>query len=527
MQHHEPHEPENPRRDAIDERPWVVVKFGGTSVASPRRWRSIAEIVRGHRDAGRRVLMVCSAVGSTSDQLEGLIADASAGRPLEPGLAALAQVHAELGAALGVDAAALIKGELEDLGRLLEGARMIGEAPPRLRARLFSAGELMATRIGAASLIREGIDASWEDARRLLKAAARRGRPSPEAHYLSATCAYDYDPVLRQRLGACAADVVITQGFIASDDEGATVLLGRGGSDTSAAYFAARLGADRLEIWTDVPGMFTTNPRDEPRARLLPTLSYGEAEALANLGARVLHPRCIAPARARGIPIRVRCTDRPALPGTEIVAAEVAGDGCGPRAVSLRSGLALLSMRRDPSWQPVGFLADVTACFKRHGLSIDLLSTSPAEIKATIHRAAAPSLDRLLPALVADLEAVAEVDVVAEVASVSLVGRGIRQALHSLGGALDQLADREIHMVTQGSDDLHLTLVVDAEHGDELARRLHDALLVGEGEGEGDGLGATWAELTGADPAPAAASRRPPGGGASVEASVRARGGLL
>ncbi len=143
----------------------------------------------------------------------------------------------------------------------------------------------------------------WADARTLLKAQERKSA-SAKASLLSATCNFAPDAQLQQRLTALAP-VVITQGFIASDEDGNTVLLGRGGSDTSAAYLAAKLNASRLEIWTDVPGMFSANPRATPTARLLRALHYDEAQEIASNGAKVLHPRCILPARQYDIPLYV------------------------------------------------------------------------------------------------------------------------------------------------------------------------------------------------------------------------------
>ncbi|HEX7374117.1 MAG TPA: hypothetical protein VF277_04035, partial [Steroidobacteraceae bacterium] len=195
------------------------------------------------------------------------------------------------------------------LRRSAEGIHLIGEVSDRLRARVMANGELMATRIGASFLAAEGIDVQWVDARTLLHAQERPGA-TERAGYLSATCNFEPDPAVQQRLAA-GGSVIITQGFIASDAHGDTVLLGRGGSDTSGSYFAAKLGARRLEIWTDVPGMFTANPRQVPNARLLKSLDYDEAQEIASSGAKVLHPRCILPAKQYAIPLSVHDTHRP------------------------------------------------------------------------------------------------------------------------------------------------------------------------------------------------------------------------
>jgi hypothetical protein len=192
---------------------------------------------------------------------------------------------------------------------------------------------------------------------------------SARANFLSATCEFAPDPALQRQLGACPG-VVVTQGFIASDGAGDTVLLGRGGSDTSAAYLAAKLVAQQLEIWTDVPGMFSANPRHTPQARLLRSLHYDEAQEIASSGAKVLHPRCILPAKSQQIPIVVYATQCPQIEGTHISAD--GGDGAAQvKAVCLKKGITLVSLDSPGMWHEVGFLADAFQVFKRHGLSVD------------------------------------------------------------------------------------------------------------------------------------------------------------
>src|SRR6185437_15591776 len=186
-------------------------------------------------------------------------------------------------------------------------------------------------------------------------AEPRRGA-SARASILSATCSFAPEPELAARLCGLAP-VLVTQGFIANDADGNTVLLGRGGSDTSAAYLAAKLAARRLEIWTDVPGLFSANPRSTPTARLLRALHYDEAQEIASNGAKVLHPRCILPARQYGIPLYVFATQTPDLEGT-VVTAE-GGDGAAQvKAVAIKKGITLVSLESPGMWHQVGFLAD-------------------------------------------------------------------------------------------------------------------------------------------------------------------------
>lgn len=195
---------------------------------------------------------------------------------------------------------------LDELKRLLDGIMLTGEVSFKLRARIAAFGELLSSQLGVAFLRRSGLNANRVDSRSLLTSDVDEEKNLSEADiYLEA----DVKPSIqsdRANAASQGADVVICQGFIASTPTGATCLLGRGGSDTSGALFAALCGAQRCEIWTDVNGMFTADPRWVPKARLIRSLTYREAQELAAMGAKVLHPRCLLPAAFAGIPVEVR-----------------------------------------------------------------------------------------------------------------------------------------------------------------------------------------------------------------------------
>jgi len=264
--------------------------------------------------------------------------------------------------------------ELEQMAETLARSRDLRDD---LRARMMAMGELLATSLGAAFLNAQGIPTAWADARHVLRAETRPGA-TQKASLLSATCDFTPDSDLQARWRALD-QVVITQGFIAANDAGETVLLGRGGSDTSGSYFAAKLQAARLEIWTDVPGMFSANPRAVPTARLLRALHYDEAQEIASNGAKVLHPRCILPVRQYKIPLHVYATQAPGLEGT-IVSANVADSAAQVKAIAIKKGITLVSMESPGMWHQVGFLADAFQIFKQEGLSVDLVSTSETNV---------------------------------------------------------------------------------------------------------------------------------------------------
>jgi diaminopimelate decarboxylase/aspartate kinase len=482
--------------------PWVVLKFGGTSVSSVANWKNIAGVLRDRLADGLRPVVVHSALSGITDRLEQLL-NLALGNQWQPVMEQIEQRHRDLARDLGVIPSPELEEQFKRLRQIAAGIALVGEVSERLRARVLAQGELMATRLGAAFLTSQGLDVQWVDARAVIKAEQRRNA-SMRASYLSATCAYDPDPELQQRWST-PGTVWISQGFIASDENGDTVLLGRGGSDTSGSYFAAKLQARRLEIWTDVPGMFSANPRSVSTARLLRALEYDEAQEIASSGAKVLHPRCIMPVKQYGIPLYVYATQTPRLEGTVItthggnVTAQV-------KAVTIKKNITLISMETVGMWHSVGFLADSFAVFKQHGLSVDLVSTSETSVTVSLDPAA-NSLDKsALDALVADLGKLCRVEVIGPCAAVSLVGRNIRAILHRLGEALELFEEQKIYLVTQAANDLNITFVIDEEHGDRLVARLHEIAI--RKMTADRVLGPTWEELYGGADKVAVAARQ-------------------
>ena len=468
--------------------PWIVLKFGGTSVSTLSNWRNIAEVTRRRLAEGAHVLIVHSAVSGITDRLERLLTAALAGEH-EAAVAAIEHRHLELARELGIGPSPQLDASFAELRQIATGVSLMREISDRTRARVMAHGELMATELGARFLRAQGIEVAWWDAREGLKAEDRGA--SARGSLLSATCNFSPDTELSQKLAALSP-VVITQGFIASNDDGETVLLGRGGSDTSGAYFAAKLSARRLEIWTDVPGMFSANPKSTPAARLLRELHYDEAQEIASSGAKVLHPRCILPVRVHSIPLYVYATQQPDLEGTHITFATTDGSA-KVKAVCVKKGITLVSLESPGMWHEVGFLADAFQVFKSHGLSVDLVSTSETNVTVSLDPQANTLDAASVDALVADLSQLCRVQVIGPCASVSLVGRNIRAILHRLGEALEFFAEQKIHLVSQAANDLNFTFVVDEAQADRLVEQLH-ALLIHPSRGDRV-LGPTWEEL--------------------------------
>ena len=479
--------------DAVARSEWVVMKFGGSSVATAENWETIAELVERRLDAGLRPVIVHSALAGVSNALEAVLDAAVAGDPGEI-LEQLRGQHYALADALNLDGHALLEESLRQLDQLVAGVRLIKEVSVRVRVRVMALGELMATRIGAAYLKRRGLPVEWVDARDHLTSEQRNNR-NPANAYLSATCGYGLDQEMQAALGK-RDKVILTQGFIARNRNGETVLLGRGGSDTSAAYFASRLQARRLEIWTDVPGMFTADPRVVPSARLLVALHFDEAQELASAGSSVLHPRCLSPVRDACIPLFIRSTRSPEVPGTVISSVT---DEIEPhvKGICIRNGLTLVSMTTVGMWQQVGFLAKVFAAFSDNGVSVDLVSTSETNVTVSIDTSDGMLSEDVETALIDDLQELCHVRLIPDCSGVSLVGRKIRTIIPRLAPALEVFEEERIHLMSQASNDLNLTFVVDRQQGPRLVSKLHASVIRSTGASEV--FGASWERLFAAD----------------------------
>jgi diaminopimelate decarboxylase/aspartate kinase len=473
--------------------PWIVLKFGGTSVSTRLRWDKIGTIASAHRQQGRRVLIVVSALSGITDKLKAISeisADAARRGALRDEILAR---HQAMFSELGLSDHVPMRYWLERLDALIANVRA-DAAPLPWQAEVLALGELLSSTLGVGYLNTCGLQTCWLDAREHLHA-----QPLPNQNawgrYLSASVPTAPDPVLAETLAA-RGDLLVTQGFMARNADRETVILGRGGSDTSASYFGALLKAEKVEIWTDVAGMFSANPRQVPNARLLARLDYEEAQEIATTGAKVLHPRCINPLREARVPLVIKDTNHPEMEGTEITIAAV---DAAPsiKAISSRSGITLIAMESIGMWQQVGFLADVFEHFKRHGLSIDLVGTSETNVTVSLDPTENLVNTDVLSALCTDLAKVCRVKVIAPCAAITLVGRGMRSMLHRLSGVLAEFGPQRVHLISQSSNNLNLTFVVDEEVAADLVPRLHELLIKAEAIRVEDAavFGPSWRDL--------------------------------
>jgi diaminopimelate decarboxylase/aspartate kinase len=349
-------------------------------------------------------------------------------------------------------------------------------------------GEWFSTRLGACFLQQQGLEAAWVDAREALEISPEP-ELSPARQWLSAGCDARADRALNATWSE-AGGLLVTQGFVARSPDGRTALLGRGGSDTSAALLAGRLEAERLEIWTDVPGLFSADPRLCPDARLLVGVDYAEALEMAASGAGVIHPRSIRAAAETGTPIVIADMHRPDIPGTRIGAAVVAGEGV--KAVTCQEGMAVMLLQNLDARRQVGFLASVFEVFRRHGVSIDLVATSETTTTVALNTAANHLDAGGLDALESDLRQHCTVDRFDDCVCVNLVGRRARTALSKLAEVMRFFDDHPLLMASQSANDLCLSLLVPAGDHLTLIRSAHAALIPPT---PGSVFGVAWQQL--------------------------------
>ncbi len=450
----------------------IVTKFGGTSVSSRATWNNIAAITQKHISAGKQPVIVCSALTQISNKLEKAI-DAALLDEHHSIYAEIENGHLKLAQELEVSAE-LVNAELYQLKQWLTGIALLKQAPAKTQAQVLSLGELMMTRLGHAFLQKQEINTKWYDARELLTSTHSLG--GDLVNYLSARCDSEYDSQLVEKFLSSGGQAIITQGFFAANSEGETVLLGRGGSDTSAALLAGKLHASMCEIWTDVPGIYTANPHQLPHARLLKQLNYDEAQEIASMGAKVLHPNCIPPVRRANIPMVVKFTHMPGHSGT-LITKDIDESAPLIKSIQVKHSILLISIDTLNMWQQVGFLADVFTAFKKHGFSVDLLSSSEFNVTISLDTNAKlrdrPAINELL----ADLNQFGKAKLIEPCSAVSLVGHHIRTVLPHLGPALEVFDSKQVYLMSLASNDLNLTFVVDESQADKLCQKLHHLLI--------------------------------------------------
>jgi len=438
----------------------IVQKFGGTSVGGPEPIRRLASIVRAALE--RRPVVVVSAIGGVTNRLFRLAELARSGEVWQAEYEALARAHHETLAGLGLDVA-LLDGMLAEFRSLVHGVALLRECTARTMDSLASYGERLSARLVAAYLASTGLPAravdAWE-AGIVTDGRFGSARPLPET-----------EERIRAALGDVPGVPVVT-GYIGKDAQGNVTTLGRGGSDFSAAILGAALGADEIQIWTDVDGVMTADPRIVERARFVSKLSFAEAAELAFFGAKVLHPATMAPAVQKNVPIRVLNSFRPEHPGTVIVACLASGER-GVKSITSKEEIAVVNVIAAPMLLQFGFLERIAEVFARHEIVVDMIATSEVSVALTTDATA-----RLEPAVL-ELSRFSDVTIGRALSLVSIVGAELQDGLSVQRRAfetLEELAVR-VEMISYGATRNNLSFVVARDRVREIVRALHRRLF--------------------------------------------------
>jgi len=447
----------------------LVQKFGGTSVMDADAIRRLIAIVghgRSHA-AGRGPAVVVSAMSGVTDALLTLAADAAAGR-LDPALAGLARIRERQVAAIAAlltgvradDTAAFATRQLDQLESVVRGLALLREVTPRTMDAIVATGELLSSRLVASAIDESGIPGEWVDARRVVVTNEDHGQAAP---VVDAT----YGALREVVLGAVERGrVPVLGGFVGATADGLTTTLGRGGSDYSGALVGAGIGADEIQIWTDVDGMLTADPRVVTAPRLVPRLSYAEASELAYFGAKVLHPATILPAVERGIPVRIVNARRPEGTGT-LIAAE-SGAGQGPfAALACKRNLSIVNITSTRMLMAYGFLRRLFEVFERFRTAVDVVTTSEVSVSVTIEDR------RQLDGIAQALESFAEVSIEPAMALVCAVGDGLMAQPEMAARMLRALDGVPLRMVSQAASRRNVTVVLADADVAEAMQRLH------------------------------------------------------
>jgi diaminopimelate decarboxylase/aspartate kinase len=467
---------------SMSQTPFRVLKFGGTSVSTAKNWEKIFHVLLERKKLGKKVIVVCSAMSQVTSTLELILKQAKNSEDIfwQQKLQKLEEQHQTLVKDLGLaehkECSAFLEEIFQQWRRLLKGVSLTQEYGPQLQAKMMSTGELLSTKIGSCYLRQQGLSALWCDVRHLLKSKKGEER-DPWNEFLSAKCEVTPSLEKQKEWLAMPSDVFVTQGFIAEHFDGGTVCLGRGGSDTSASYLSVLFQADLCEIWTDVPGLFTADPRYVPSARILKYVSSLEAQEMASLGAKVLHPRCLPPLRQYDIPLKVYSTERPDLEGTLIQSRPEHLLEGQIKAVAMRTQGILLGIDNLHMWQEVGFLAGVFQVFKKYQLSVDLLSTSETNLTLTLDPQSNFLTQEKKEQLKQELGLWGQLKWIEPCSIISLVGDRIRQSLYRLGPTFKLLEDKQVYMITKAMNDLNVSMVVPQEEGIPLLQKIHHMIF--------------------------------------------------
>jgi aspartate kinase len=447
----------------------VVQKFGGTSVADPDAIHRLIEIVRTARSRdGRGPAVVVSAMSGVTDALLAIAATAGTGQ-VDEALSRVEQLrerhlsvaHALVPSAAGAALGTHLNVQFDDLTALVKALGVLREVSPRTLDIVAAAGELLSSRIVAAALTQAGIQSDWVDARRAIVTS--------DDHTCAVPLADETDAAVRASVLTVidAGRVPVLGGFVGATENGHTTTLGRGGSDYSGALVGAGIGAREIQIWTDVDGMLTADPRVIPAPRLVPRLSFAEAAELAYFGAKVLHPSTILPAVRRNIPVRILNSRKPDGEGT-IITSEAPAGSTPLTALACKRDVTVVDITSDRMLMAYGFLRRVFEVFERFRTAVDVVTTSEVTVSVTVDDC------RHLEAITEALSEFSQVTVEPAMALLCAVGDRLRNEPAIAARAVGVLEEVPLRMISQAASRRNITVILRQADLAHAMQRLHE-----------------------------------------------------
>jgi aspartate kinase len=450
------------------------MKFGGTSLEDTRAFERVREIVRAHM--ATHPIVVVSAMSRVTDGLLEAVGRAADGQADEAARFLdqhferhLNVAHALLKEESRVAFEAAVDSAQREISELLRAVAARSMPRPVLQDIIVSYGERLSANLLAAVLSEAGLPALYVDARRCILTTDEHGRAEPLAEETARRTRAEIGPIVE------AGNVPVLGGFIGASLDGMTTTLGRGGSDYTAALIGAALCAREIQIWTDVSGVLTADPRVVKGSRTIPRMSYAEAAELAYFGAKVLHPKTIQPAVERGVPVRI-CNSRAPEDAGTLVGSETEMSPRTVKAIAHKTGITIVQISSARMLGAYGFLHAIFDIFNRHRTVIDVVTTSEVSVSLSLDDASA------LPAIVLELKQFGAVRVEQPSAIICVVGQGLRGTPGIAARVFNCLADINIALISQGASSINLTFVVAEEDLHEAVNRLHAAFFESDGE---------------------------------------------
>jgi aspartate kinase len=442
----------------------VVMKFGGTSVEDATAIRNLINIVR--NELPHQPMVVVSACSGITNKLIATANAAAAGKTDEAfKILSLIKAHhhtviTDLNIVRKSDVLAQLDNYCSEIENMVRGVEITGELTARSLDTFSSFGELLSSMIIAPAMNDAGIKTQWIDARRLLITDDAFGKAQPLWDITAAKLSDICLPLLQ------SGTVVLTQGFIGSTKLGRTTTLGRGGSDYSASIFGSLLHAKNIQIWTDVDGVLTADPRIVPEAKRLKVMTFNEAAELAYYGAKVLHPATIQPAVSENISVFVLNSKHPESEGT-LITSEVASQDGLIKSIAYKKGQAIVTVRTTKMLGTYGFLPNIFGVFTQHETPVDMIATSEISVSVTVSDVA--NLEKI----VSDLKKIADVEVEKNVVIICVVGDNLKHTAGVAGRIFNAIRDINVRMISQGASDINVGFVVSESDLETVVRRLH------------------------------------------------------